>query len=677
MQSSGCGHSCFTSGATGHEPISALPFHQEVRSTPGQRSAGKHTSHIGAPEASVIAALVATVGTRWGCSRIGKRRRLQVDRASGVTETAVTCPEQASTAETSETRVPSGPLSGSVFLWLSPLVLPPPFPASIAQLLPKHSIVLAEHENGEVVAFDFEPIEKESLANAVRLLSGGSSPGKFGLRYLRRLPRGSVRVGPIAHGTTVEDIANSVSSSFDPNLSLSSNDCNSYSQTVLNRILAKPDSESGGRLYSTIDPDALESDNQAVYKEPSLFNAIVLVAGTTIGAGILALPAVTQPVGFVPSTAVLLGCWLYMVATGLLVAEVTLADMSSSGRRATSLRSMSTKTLGGVGSAISSFAFVIVHVGLIIAYISRGGELLCSIIPDLASNRALASTAFTVGFGGLVYATKGTDALELANNVFASIVLASFFALMACALPSAEAHRLFDVANWQSTSQIVPTMLLSLVYHNVVPTVCAQLEGDRDKITTAIIGGSFIPFLMFVLWNGAILAAVPPGISGVDPLEVLRASGGTALSTGVIAFSLSAIVTSFIGFVLALTDFMKDALSEPGQSEAEETQLSRFRDFALTLVPPLAIALYDPSLFFQALDKAGAFGVSLLFGLLPAWMCLAQRANEPLVLINKPGFLGGYQRGPMVFGGIAMLAGIGGVALAVIAQNTLELLGVV
>ena len=44
-------------------------------------------------------------------------------------------------------------------------------------------------------------------------------------------------------------------------------------------------------------------------EEPSVLNAVVLVAGTTVGAGILALPAVTQPVGFVPSMAALSFSW--------------------------------------------------------------------------------------------------------------------------------------------------------------------------------------------------------------------------------------------------------------------------------------------------------------------------------------------------------------------------------
>ena len=46
--------------------------------------------------------------------------------------------------------------------------------------------------------------------------------------------------------------------------------------------------------------------------------AAVLVAGTTVGAGILALPTAAEESGFAASTAALAGGWLYCVATGLL-----------------------------------------------------------------------------------------------------------------------------------------------------------------------------------------------------------------------------------------------------------------------------------------------------------------------------------------------------------------------
>ena len=48
-------------------------------------------------------------------------------------------------------------------------------------------------------------------------------------------------------------------------------------------------------------------------------------AGSTVGAGILALPAVTAPAGFLPSTATMVGVWMLLAAEALLLAEANLA----------------------------------------------------------------------------------------------------------------------------------------------------------------------------------------------------------------------------------------------------------------------------------------------------------------------------------------------------------------
>ena len=67
-----------------------------------------------------------------------------------------------------------------------------------------------------------------------------------------------------------------------------------------------------GRLWSNLDPQTLER------RKGSVGAAAVLVAGTTVGAGILALPTAAEESGFAASTAALAGGWLYCVATGLL-----------------------------------------------------------------------------------------------------------------------------------------------------------------------------------------------------------------------------------------------------------------------------------------------------------------------------------------------------------------------
>lgn len=59
-----------------------------------------------------------------------------------------------------------------------------------------------------------------------------------------------------------------------------------------------------------------------------------------IGAGILALPTVTEPVGFVPSSVALIGVWGYMVASALLITGTSRFDALVSQPQLTSAMSV-------------------------------------------------------------------------------------------------------------------------------------------------------------------------------------------------------------------------------------------------------------------------------------------------------------------------------------------------
>ena len=107
----------------------------------------------------------------------------------------------------------------------------------------------------------------------------------------------------------------------------------------------------------------------------------------------------------------------------------------------------------------------------------------------------------------------------------------------------------------------LPIIFLSLVYHNVVPTVVNQLEGYRSKITKVIVYEISVPTLMFLAWNAVVLSNVGGAaldIDGVaatiDPVAILQASAssggsGAILANLVTTFSSLAVVTSLIGFV--------------------------------------------------------------------------------------------------------------------------------
>lgn len=141
--------------------------------------------------------------------------------------------------------------------------------------------------------------------------------------------------------------------------------------------------------------------------------------------------------------------------------------------------------------------------------------------------------------------------------------------------------------------------------------------------------GSLIPLCMFIVWNAVILGIGSGGMEDVgqfDPVAILRNSGGnSAVSFLVSIFSESAIITSFFGFVVGLISFFNDAFRENRRLDESSKKLVFY---ILTLVPPTIIAVLNPNIFLSALDSAGTFGISILFGLLPAVMALKLRNDE-------------------------------------------------
>ncbi|KAJ1292285.1 hypothetical protein BS78_02G380400 [Paspalum vaginatum] len=393
------------------------------------------------------------------------------------------------------------------------------------------------------------------------------------------------------------------------------------------------------RLFSNL--------NQATMKhEPgSLTSAIFLVAGTTVGAGILAIPAVTQEAGFLASAVTCIVCWLYMVVSGLLVAEVNVNTMCELGSGGVSLVSMAMRTLGTFGVRTACLSYLFIHYALLVAYVARSSDIITN---SLGIPLWQSATLFSLAFGGICY--FGSQRLIGAvNGVLVIGILTSFTSLVVVASGNLQWSSLLE-ANFAAAPQSIPIIALSFVYHNVVPVLCTNLEGDLSKVRTAIVAGTAIPLALFLVWDGVILGTLPDiaGSSTVsDPLELLRTSNGM-VGPIVEAFSFLAIGTSYIGFVLGLSDFLADLLKRPG---GQNTPLP----YILTLFPPLVLSLLDPEIFFKALDFAGTYGVLVLFGVLPAAMSWSERYSDKLEAPVPPIVPGGQFTLSVVMGGALLV----------------------
>ncbi|KAA8497193.1 Tyrosine-specific transport protein [Porphyridium purpureum] len=434
------------------------------------------------------------------------------------------------------------------------------------------------------------------------------------------------------------------------------------------RILEKVSAENGEPLAEGDEPAVDEAE-----AEPSLVAAISLVAGTMIGAGVLALPSVTWRAGFVPSTAALIGGWMYMTCAALLVAEASLYTMRKYERPSVSMLSMTDLFLGSIGGKISSAFYLFIMLALLIAYIAQAGGILAE---GVHAPYWQGASAFTLGVGGFLYVAN-QDLVESTNNILVGVLVATFIALVSLVSPGVHPDYLAGT-NWAAVIPALPTILVALVYHQIVPVICAQLKGDVVKVRYAIVLGTLLPLSMFIVWNAVILGTVSPDflsqflVSGetLDPLALLRKSGDQ-VGIAVSVFSEIAIVTSFIGFVFGIAEFLEDISNNVANETIRSALSSRPVQFSV-LLPAMGFAITSPNLFFSAIDLTGTFGMTVLFGIIPATMVgklRRQRKREEaeeasLSLVGNPGTMP-----ELVPGGEFTLAFMIAVAVSIMAND--------
>jgi tyrosine-specific transport protein len=339
--------------------------------------------------------------------------------------------------------------------------------------------------------------------------------------------------------------------------------------TVDDDRLVFPELQTGEvpRLYSTLSYMRAEDGTveKAVHAEGSVLGSAALVAGTTIGAGVLAIPTATAAAGFLPSSAALGIAWVYMTMSGLLIAELTLNRIVTSGRPGLGLLDLYEHSLGKKAGMIGSVAYFFLHYAVMVAYVAQGGASVAGFfeaigLNDVASIPGFGQILFAGTCGAVLY-TVNAATVEKMNSILVLGVVATLLGIVTCGFASADWGALLN-PELQHPEEVVncfPILFLALVYQNVVPTVVNRLEGNRSKITNAVIAGTTVPFLMFLLFNGIILGnAISNGVdltSGVNPVTVLQSNGdGGVVGNLVGGFSVLALITSLIGFTYGLLD---------------------------------------------------------------------------------------------------------------------------
>lgn len=344
----------------------------------------------------------------------------------------------------------------------------------------------------------------------------------------------------------------------------------------------------------------------------SVFGGSLIVAGTTIGAGMLAMPLVTAAGGFLPAAFIYLVCWALMIVAGLIMLEVHMWT----GERS-NIVTMSEKFLGPIGKWIASLLYIFLFYTLCVAYNAGGGGLIADFfsLPPLMGSVLFAGALF-------IFLSIGVRSVDWLNRWLMLLLFVSYGIFVAFGIAHIDGGRLVE-GDVSRAYLALPVIFTTFSFQGTVPSLADYLGGDVTKTRRAIVWGTTLALIIYLIWQilvlgiapkegpGGLFEALRAGKTAVFSLEHALGRGSLALIAALFAFS--AMATSFLGVNLGLIDFIADGIH----------QKSRPLALFLAFAPPLILTALFPGLFVSALSVAGGFGCVLLLGLLPLAMLVS------------------------------------------------------
>lgn len=364
-----------------------------------------------------------------------------------------------------------------------------------------------------------------------------------------------------------------------------------------------------------------------------LIGGILLVVGTTIGAGMLALPVATAQAGFLGSCILLVSCWLVMTVSAFLFLEVNLGLPAN-----TNLISMAGATLGNWGRGIAWIVYLLLLYSILSAYIAGGSDLFHYLLGSSGINTPMwVSSILVTGIvGSVVY--LGIRSVDYVNRGLMIGKLGAYFLLVVLILPFIAPHNLSN-GEFKYITSATGITVAAVAFGSlmIIPSLRSYFGEDISSLRKAIFIGMLIPLFCYIAWDLVVMGILPlDGTHGLKDM-VNSSNSNSDLVAGLAAivrsetaillvkfFTSICMVTSFLSISLCLSDFLSDGLKMPKQGKGN------IFIHGLTFLPPLMIVLFFPDAFIRGLQYAGMSCIVLMV-LMPALMVWRGRYHHDLI----------------------------------------------
>ena len=313
------------------------------------------------------------------------------------------------------------------------------------------------------------------------------------------------------------------------------------------------------------------------------FEAIAILIGTVVGAGILGIPYVIAKAGFLTGIVTIILVGLAIMIINYFYGEITLKIKGKH-----QLTGYANILLGKWAKRIATFSLIFGIYGAMIAYLIGEGQALSSIFQG---NPLIYSLIFFVFMSTIVFI--GIKAVGHSELLLVTIVLLIIFLISLFSLTNIKLDNLLFFNPYYLA---IPygVILFAFLGASAIPEMRIELSRQKNKLLKAITIGSLVPIVVYIIFSSVVV-----GVCGGATTEIATACLGDSIGYKMIIFgnlfAVFAMATSSIALALALK-----------QMYWFDYKLNKHLAWGLTVFIPLIVFLLGMQSFIKTIAITGS-----------------------------------------------------------------------
>lgn len=345
-----------------------------------------------------------------------------------------------------------------------------------------------------------------------------------------------------------------------------------------------------------------------------IFNAVLLIAGTSIGTGLLSLPISAVNLG-IPMTLLSMGM-LYWLAYQ---SSMMVIDLNIFNQNPMAIVELTRKYGGRTCFGLTIFSFYLLLFGLLAVYFSCVSDTLSTVLV-LSPKGVMIACACSL----FLLLNLHIEKFAAFNSLCVTLLLGSIACALFCFPTHSAVQSTFQMSEW---ARFMPIVMTSFGMQTICPQLYIYLDRDRKRIQIALLLGLLVPAIVYSVWIHKTLscAALDPAflvklqshqVSVGEFVQFLCDATHSVWIGGILkSLTLFAVITSMIGVAIGLLHSLRILCPE------------WLAKVILCLVP-LAVNWFVANAFLHILSFGGLMLIIFVI-VTPYWCVCKQNLKDP------------------------------------------------